>query len=158
MHIDIRTSPYTVTIHIVYEARIRTREKYSYGQTLIVSVAVSVSLGTHVSPCVRVWNSWYTRLHRGIAQPKGEHSWGSSRRAVQASCYDFQNGEAQWPRSAPDKIVIIIVLAMAGIEERYTREFICVYTYVYIYNTPASWKNVRVRWYRSWVRTSSIGG
>jgi len=104
--------------------------------------------------CMCVWNSWCTRLHRDIAQPKGEHSRGSSRRAVQASCYDFQNGETQWPRSAPDKIVIIIVLAMAGIEERYTRDrvyivcvCVCVCVYIYkIYNTPLSWRNVRVRW------------
>lgn len=81
-------------------------------------------LSMYVCVCMCVWNSWCTRLHRGIAQPKGEHSRGSSWRAVQASCYDFQNGEAQWPRSAPDKIVIIIVLAMAEIEERYTRELV----------------------------------
>jgi len=98
--------------------------------------------------CMCVWNSWCTRLHRGIAKPKGEHSRGSSRRAVQASCYDFQNGEAQWPRSAPDKIVIIIVLAMAGIEERYTRDRVCIVCiYIYkIYNTPMSWRNVQIRW------------
>lgn len=33
---------------------------------------------------------------------------------AQTVCYDFENGEAQWPRSSPDKIVIIIVLATRG--------------------------------------------
>lgn len=74
---------------------------------------------THTSLWVYVCLKFMcTRLHHSIAQPKGGTR-GSSRRAVQASCYDFQNRKAQWPRSAPDKIVIIIVLAMAGIEERH---------------------------------------
>lgn len=116
----------------VFEVYIHMCETYvTEGSDCVVAFA---SLGTHISVriCVYVcvWNSWCTRLHRGIAQPKGEHSRRSSRRAIQAPCYDFQNGEAQWPRSAPDKIVIIIVLAMAGIEERYTHELVRVYLYI----------------------------
>lgn len=169
MYVGIRIRIYSHNTHSVVEVRIHTREKHRHRRVWCRSPRSHLWARILLYMRICVWNSWCTRLHCSIAK-RGTR--GSSRRAVQAPCYDFQNREAQWPRSAPDKIVIIIVLAMAGIEERYTRElarvhacvsacmYVCARVYVYIWHICIYiyMHMGSMARFRSWARTLSIRG